>query len=150
MAFKSTATSIYCSNNKIQSCTLGHKSGKFWKFQERLRNQLKSLLLYLTRRKQVEFIGVSKSAEVSLFLKGVAVSHLQSSLKPQPSNSQGYTFCMWNTEKEMRRQCQLTVHNCGLTLTALPLPSLMASRIFQTPRNLFKILALQKFLPDPR
>ena len=55
---------------------------------------------------------------------------------------------MQKNRKENRRHAHLQIDS-NYTCRA-PLPSLMASGTFQTPRSSFKILALYKFIPDPR
>lgn len=52
-------------------------------------------------------------------------------------------------EEAVSINCTHLVIDSNYTCRA-PLPSLMASGTFQTPRSSFKILALYKFIPDPR
>ena len=68
-------------NNKIQSSTFGHKSGKLWKFQERVKKQWRTLILSWKRKNQCKIRSISKSAEISLY-SDWRTSYLQSTLMP--------------------------------------------------------------------
>lgn len=132
-------------NNKIQSSTFEHKSGKLWKFQERVKKQWRTLILSWKRKNQCKIRSISKSAEISLY-SDWRTSYLQSTLMP-------WHFLGVKKRKEMKRQCQLTAHTCRwalTTLVSLLCFLLMASRIIQTPTSVFKTLALYKLFSDPK